>query len=252
MSATSPASDVAVDTRLQRVRGARIGPRLTPRVRARDNDTLRARWRLTCFLLTNDSTLTGSPSNSRAGPPRRRSRRSASTCATSWCAPRTAWCSPSPKGRGSPVTPGATIRYTVNNTAVQSNSTIYTAPLTFAVTTTLRFKAFHVDYSPSAEVTRTYTLAPAAPVFTPTGGSYVAGQQVTITAPTSGSTIRYTITGAEPTTSDPTIASGGALVVGNYTLKAKAWKTGTNPSATTSATYAITGTFLRALKASSW
>jgi alpha-tubulin suppressor-like RCC1 family protein len=98
-----------------------------------------------------------------------------------------------------------------------------------------------VDYSPSAEVTRTYTLAPSAPAFSPTAGSYTAGQDVTITGATSGSTIHYTINGVEPTTSDPTIASGSTLVVGNFTLKAKAWKTGTSPSTTTTAAYTVSG-----------
>jgi alpha-tubulin suppressor-like RCC1 family protein len=136
---------------------------------------------------------------------------------------------------------GATIRYTTNNTAVQTDSTIYTTALTFDATTTLRFKAFHPDYTPSAEVTRTYTLSPAAPVFNPTAGNYVGGQEVTVTAATAGSTIHYSITGAEPTTSDPTITSGSTLVVGNYTLKAKAVKAGNSPSSTTTAAYTISG-----------
>lgn len=134
-----------------------------------------------------------------------------------------------------------TIRYTTNNTAVQSNSTTYTTPLTFDATTTLRFKGFHPDYSGSAEATRTYTLAPAAPTFNPTAGSYTAGQDVTITATTSGSTIHYTINGSDPTTSDPTIASGSTLVVGNFTLKAKAFKAGNSPSPTTTAVYTVSG-----------
>jgi alpha-tubulin suppressor-like RCC1 family protein len=144
----------------------------------------------------------------------------------------------------SPSVSGTTIRYTTDNTAVQTNSAIYTAPLVIDTITTLRFKAFHPDYTASSEVTRTYTLAPAAPTFSPTGGSYSAGQEVTITAPTSGSTIRYTINavnGVEPTTSDPAIASGSTIVVGNFILKAKAWKTGNNPSATTTATYSVSG-----------
>ena len=41
---------------------------------------------------------------------------------------------------------GATIRYTTNNTDVQSNSTIYTAPFAFDTTTILKAKAFHPDY----------------------------------------------------------------------------------------------------------
>lgn len=136
---------------------------------------------------------------------------------------------------------GATIRYTTNNTAVQTNSAIYTTPLAIDVTTTLRFQAFHPDYSASSEVTRTYTLSPSAPVFSPTAGGYTAGQLITITGATSGATIHYTLNGAEPTTSDPSITSGATMVAGNYTLKAKAFKTGTTASVTTSATYTISG-----------
>jgi alpha-tubulin suppressor-like RCC1 family protein len=136
---------------------------------------------------------------------------------------------------------GATLRYTTNGAAVDGSSPIYTTALTFDVTTTLRFKAFHPDYLASSEVTRTYTLTPAAPVFDPAAGTYTAGQVVTITGTTAGSTMRYTINGAEPTTSDPVIASGSTIVVGNFTLKAKAFKTGTTASATTTAAYTISG-----------
>lgn len=137
--------------------------------------------------------------------------------------------------------PGAQIRYTTNNTAPQSTSPLYTEPLALDVTTTLRAKAFHPDYTASPETIRTYTLAAAAPAFTPTAGTYAAGQLITVTAPSVGSTMRYTVNGAEPTTSDPVIASGSTLVAGNYTLKAKAWKTGADPSAVAAASYAITG-----------
>jgi len=136
---------------------------------------------------------------------------------------------------------GAEIRYTTNNTAPLSTSTLYAGPLAIDTTTTLRAKAFHPDYVTSAETSRTFTLAAAAPTFSPTAGTYVAGQVVTVTSPSAGSTVRYTINGAEPTTGDPTIASGSTLVVGNYTLKAKAWKTGTDASATATAAYTVTG-----------
>jgi len=136
---------------------------------------------------------------------------------------------------------GAQIRYTTNNTAPLSSSTLYTGPLAIDTTTTLRAKAFHPDYATSAETSRTFTLAAAAPTFNPTAGTYVAGQAVTVTSPSIGSTVHYTINGAEPTTGDPTIASGGTLVVGNYTLKAKAWKTGADASATATAAYTVTG-----------
>jgi len=69
----------------------------------------------------------------------------------------------------------------------------------------------------------------------------VAGQLITVTAPGVGSTMRYTINGVDPGTSDPLIASGGTLVAGNYTLKVKAWKSGANPSVVSTAVYAVTG-----------
>jgi alpha-tubulin suppressor-like RCC1 family protein len=137
---------------------------------------------------------------------------------------------------------GAAIRYTTNNTAVQSTSPLYTEPLAVDVTTTIRARAYHPDYTSSAETTRTYTLAAGTPVFSPTAGTYPAGQLITVTAPSVGSTIHYTLNGLDPTTSDPVIASGATLVAGHYTLKARAWKTGADPSAVASATYAITGT----------
>ena len=137
---------------------------------------------------------------------------------------------------------GATIRYTTDGSAPTSGSSIYTAPFAFDVTTTLRAKAYHPDYNTSAELSRTYTLVASAPTFSPTAGTYVAGQDVTVTSPSVGSTMHYTINGVEPTTSDPVIASGDTLVVGNYTLKAKAWKTGASRRVpTTTAAYAITG-----------
>jgi alpha-tubulin suppressor-like RCC1 family protein len=136
---------------------------------------------------------------------------------------------------------GATIRYTTNGSTPTASSTAYTAPLVFDVTTTLKAKAFHPDYTTSAETARTYTIALGAPTLNPTSGTYTAGQQITVTAPITGTTMRYSLNGLEPTTSDPEIVSGGMLVAGNYTLKVKAWKTGATDSPVSSATYAITG-----------
>jgi len=136
---------------------------------------------------------------------------------------------------------GATIRYTMDGNAVQSNSPIYTGPFAFDVTTTLKARAYHPDYLTSGELGRTYTLEAAAPTLSPTGGSYAAGQVITVTSPSIGATMRYTLNGATPGTNDPVILSGATLVAGNYTLKVKAWKDGALASAVTSADYAITG-----------
>jgi alpha-tubulin suppressor-like RCC1 family protein len=138
---------------------------------------------------------------------------------------------------------GARIRYTLDGTTPDESDPdhVVTPVPAIQITDTLKAKAFHNDYYPSGVTTWIYTVSAAAPVFNPTAGTYVAGQQVTVTAPSSGSTIHYTLHGAEPTEGDPTIASGASLVVGNYTLKAKAWKTGASASATASAAYGVTG-----------
>src|SRR5690606_4933432 len=76
----------------------------------------------------------------------------------------------------------------------------------------------------------------ASPNFSPVGGNFASAQNVTITCPTAGATIRYTLDGSEPDLTSDTIASGSTVLVDQYfqTLKAKAWKTGWTTSDTES------------------
>lgn len=136
-----------------------------------------------------------------------------------------------------------TIRYTTDGSAPNTGSPVYSAPLTFATTTTLKAQAWEPISGQSSGVgTWTYTIQAATPTFTPDAGSYPGGQTVTV-ATTAGATIHYTLTGVDPTASDPVIASGGTLVAGNYTLKATAFKTGCLTSAVKTASYALTSSF---------
>jgi alpha-tubulin suppressor-like RCC1 family protein len=81
----------------------------------------------------------------------------------------------------------------------------------------------------------------AAPVFSPGGDDSPVAFPVTVTCATSGATIHYTLNGSEPTTSDPTVASGATVdIKRKVTLKAKAWS-GTEISATTTTEYNLTG-----------
>jgi hypothetical protein len=139
------------------------------------------------------------------------------------------------------ATTGATIRYTTNGTTPTATSTIYAGPIAFSATTTLKAKAFRTDYADSAAASGTYTVVVADPVFDLPAGLYLSGQEVHVTTATSGATIRYTLTGVNPVGTDATIASGGTLIVGNYTLTAHASKTGTTTSAVTSVTYTVSG-----------
>ena len=77
----------------------------------------------------------------------------------------------------------------------------------------------------------------AAPVLSPAGGTYAAGQLVTLTSSTPGATIYYTINGQDPTTADFPLANGGTVPVGTYTIKARAYATGSSPSAVSQAAY---------------
>jgi len=84
------------------------------------------------------------------------------------------------------------------------------------------------------------------PVFSPSGGTYEIGQSITITCPTGGVEIRYTIDGSEPSSEStlfitpliiPTIFPSNT---NTGTVKAKAYKEGFEPSPTKTATYSVT------------
>ena len=80
----------------------------------------------------------------------------------------------------------------------------------------------------------------ATPTFSPDGGGYSSGQNVTITCATDGATIHYTTNGLNPIESDPVIVSGGSVAVSvnpATTLKARAFKIGSSQSGVKAATY---------------
>src|SRR5262249_30226210 len=79
-----------------------------------------------------------------------------------------------------------------------------------------------------------------APSLSPGGGTYNTPQTVTISCSVSDATIHYTTTGADPTTSDPTITSGSTISVDrSMTLKAMAFKPGWASSAVNGQAYTM-------------
>jgi len=99
---------------------------------------------------------------------------------------------------------------------------------------------YQIDYWYIDNVSLTGTVANVeTPTFDPNGGMHSGTSvDVTVSCTTSEATIRYTTNGSEPTESSPIVASGGTVFVPvPGTLKAKAWKTGMNPSETKSADY---------------
>jgi hypothetical protein len=77
------------------------------------------------------------------------------------------------------------------------------------------------------------------PTFTPDGGEQpTVTVTVTVHCATAGATIRYTTDGSLPTESSSVVASGGTVAVPvPGTIKARAYKSGMNPSAVRTANY---------------
>jgi alpha-tubulin suppressor-like RCC1 family protein len=147
------------------------------------------------------------------------------------------------------TTPGATIKYTIDGSTPTWASSLYSTSLTIDTTMTVKARAFRVDYVDSSVTAGTYTITAAAPTFDPGAGAYSAGQAITVSTATAGATIRYTTTGVDPTSFSTGIASGGTIIVGNFTLKAKTFKTGTTDSAVASAAYTTTSSLGQRLAA---
>lgn len=83
--------------------------------------------------------------------------------------------------------------------------------------------------------------------FNPDGGQFSAPTSVAVACDTPDAEIHYTTNGREPTVQDPVVASGGSVTIAaTLTLKAKAFKNGSDPSDTKSSEYimkAATPTF---------
>jgi alpha-tubulin suppressor-like RCC1 family protein len=132
---------------------------------------------------------------------------------------------------------GATIRYTTNGTTPTASSTAYTGPVLVTTTSTLKAKVFHPNYATSAEASAAYTIKVPAPLLSLESGSYQPGAEVTITSPDAAATLRVTFTGADPTAADGSVPTGTTLLVGGFTVKVRATRTGCVDSDVTTATY---------------
>jgi hypothetical protein len=142
----------------------------------------------------------------------------------------------------SDATGGASIYYTVDGSTPTTGSTLYTAPLTVAATTTVKAIAAAAGYMNSTVASAAYTITiptAATPTFSPAAGTYSSTQTVTISDATGGASIYYTMDGSTPTTSS-TLYTAPLTVATTTTVKAIAAAAGYTNSAVGSATYTIT------------
>jgi hypothetical protein len=142
----------------------------------------------------------------------------------------------------SDATSGATIHYTTDGSTPTTGSPVYTGPITFTQTTTLKAMAAAGGMTNSAVASATYTIQQraATPTFNPPGGTYVLNLSVSISDTTPGATIHYTTDGSTPTTSSPVYTGPIALpVLSTTTIKAIAVAPGWSQSTVASATYTV-------------
>jgi predicted P-loop ATPase/GTPase len=138
------------------------------------------------------------------------------------------------------ATKGAVIYYTTNGAIPTASSTKYTGAIVVSQTTTIQAIAVASGYANSAVASASYTfiLPAATPVLSPNGGTYAAGQSITLTDATKGAVIFYTTNGATPT-AQSTKYSAAIKVSATETIQAIAVASGYANSAAASATYTI-------------
>lgn len=141
--------------------------------------------------------------------------------------------------------------YSVENGAVGATA-LYTVPALGAVTGYAGVSVpIHVgeigdnyaviyQYSPHNALASFELVIPivADPVFNPTGGVISEPASVAISTTTVGATIRYTLDGSDPTEAS-TEYTAPIELVGEVTVKAKAWLAGAASSKVVSATYTV-------------
>ncbi|MDD2228522.1 MAG: chitobiase/beta-hexosaminidase C-terminal domain-containing protein [Candidatus Cloacimonetes bacterium] len=127
------------------------------------------------------------------------------------------------------TTPGALIRYTVDGSDPVATSTLYSVPFQISSSTTLKSRAFLEGKPPSEVTTAVFVMQLLKPIFTPPSGHYAIGQTVNISSSTSGTQIRHTTDGTEPT-EESNLYSNPLNVSSNMVIKATAFKSGWQPS----------------------
>ena len=143
---------------------------------------------------------------------------------------------------------GATIYYTTNGSTPTTGSTVYssTNPPVVSTPETITAIASIAGYLQSAPSSATYTSTtiPANPVFSLAAGTYTGTQTLTITEPSLGAVVYYTVDGSAPTTTS-LVYTRPLTISASQTVQAVAVYPGPIPSAVVSAAYTIqpAGTF---------
>ncbi|PKL15127.1 MAG: hypothetical protein CVV50_01140, partial [Spirochaetae bacterium HGW-Spirochaetae-6] len=144
-------------------------------------------------------------------------------------------------------TPGASIHYTLDGSAPDCDSALYSSALNVPLftTRTIRAMACKADWLPSSTLSGDFTVT--GPVATPTfdgnqPGTYPSDTSINValTVSTPGATIHYTDNNTEPSCSSALYSAPLTVMVGeSITFKAVACKTGWEPSSFLTGTFTV-------------
>ncbi len=140
-------------------------------------------------------------------------------------------------------TPGATIRYTTDGTNPTKGSRRYRTPFTLNASTIVKAQAFKSDMVNSSVVKATFTKLGkrdkvATPTIAPNGGTFTDSVEVSLDCGTAGAEIRYTTDGSDPTNIS-TLYDTPFILSGSATVKARAFKEGSEASEIASAVFTL-------------
>ncbi len=127
------------------------------------------------------------------------------------------------------ATAGAEIRYTLDGSDPNENSSLYTAPLTVAASMVMKARAFLAGKNPSEVSQAVFTMRLPDPIFSPAGGYYSTAQMVKISSGRRNVRIHYTTDGSAVTETSPLYTYPINVPV-NTVIKAKAYQDGWEPS----------------------
>lgn len=148
---------------------------------------------------------------------------------------------------------GSVVRYTLDGSAPNPQSPVYSAPIKVTSAATINAIAIKADGTESDLCSQTYAINKVPgilnpPAFSLASGTYNTIIRVTLNSPEPGAFIHYTTDGSTPTINSPVytgpievkIDTTKTPVVNTTNIKAIVTKTGWTTSAVNSATYTIT------------
>ena len=141
------------------------------------------------------------------------------------------------------ATAGAVIKYTIDGSVPSETvGSTYLSPITVSSTMIIKAIALKSGITNSNAASASYvinTATAAAPVISPSGGTFNSVQSVSMVSSTDGAVIKYTTDGSVPSASNGLTYSTAITISTAMTIKAIAIKTGMADSSVTTAAFII-------------